>query len=108
MRLSIAHAGFAMLLTFVPLIGHAQTTMERREIGALTAPEVESLRRGVAKMKERDKAPRDSVDFLRSWEFWSNNHFHFGETCTQGLDTSVPGMAGQVRISAKSAVERGA
>lgn len=80
--------------------------MERKEISSLSAAEVESLRRGVAKMKERDSAPRDSVDFRRGWEFWSNNHAHFGAGCKDDLDTSLPGMAGQKKVSAANPIEK--
>lgn len=82
--------------------------VERKEISTLTAGQVESLRRGVAKMKARDSEPRNSADFRRSWEFWSNNHAHFGPSCTDSLPVTLPGMKGQKRISPVNEVERNA
>jgi hypothetical protein len=57
----------------------AQT--QRKSINALTAPELASLRRGVAVMMARNTAPRNSADFRRSWVYWANMHAHFGASC---------------------------
>lgn len=35
---------------------------------------VASLERGIAAMMDRDKKPRDSADYRRSWEFWAATH----------------------------------
>ena len=39
---------------------------------------VETLRRGVAEMKRRDSAPKDSAEYRTSWEYWANIHGYLG------------------------------
>ena len=39
---------------------------------------VRALREGVAKMKARNDAPKDSADYRTSWEYWAAIHGYFG------------------------------
>jgi hypothetical protein len=43
-------------------------------VTALTAAELMSLRRGVARMMTPNNASRGSADFRRSWVYWANTH----------------------------------
>jgi hypothetical protein len=69
----------------------AAQTAQRKSVTDLSAAEVMSLRRGVAKMMSRNNAPRGSVDFRRSWVYWANMHEHFGDDCEGPIDPSGPG-----------------
>ena len=61
---------------------HAQYTQTvRKSITAFSPAELMSLRKGVAVMKSRDTAPRDSETFRGSWVYWANIHGHFGDDC---------------------------
>jgi hypothetical protein len=82
----------------------AAATAERKSITALTAAELMSLRRGVARMMARNNAPRSSADFRRSWVYWANIHQHFGADCAGPITGS--GMAGVHTITASNANER--
>lgn len=76
----------------------------RKSITDLTAAELMSLRKGVAAMKARDTAPRNSADFRRSWVYWANMHGHFGGGC-RGPVSGV-GMEGLRAWTASNANER--
>jgi hypothetical protein len=45
---------------------------------------VQSLMRGVAKMKSRDTAARNSVDYRKSWQYWAAMHSYYGPQSRQG------------------------
>jgi len=53
----------------------------RKNVANLTVAEQHGLRRGVAVMRSRDSAPRDSAEWRRSWQYWANVHAHFGPGC---------------------------
>ncbi len=93
--------GAAVLLLSAPAEAPAQV---RKSINALTAPELEALRRGVAVMKSRDGAPRNSADWRRSWVFWANLHGHFGSGCDGPV--TGDGMQGVIAWTATNAQER--
>lgn len=78
---------------------------ERKNINTLTATELEGLRRGVAVMKARDAAARNTVNWRRSWTFWANMHGYFGAGCTE---TTMPaaGMQGVRTWGPANAQER--
>jgi Common central domain of tyrosinase/Polyphenol oxidase middle domain len=82
--------------------GQAQTD-QRKSINAFSATELMSLRRGVAKMKSRDSAPRNSADYRRSWIYWANMHSHFGNDCAGPIQGS--GMAGVQTFTASNPTE---
>ena len=82
----------------------AAATAERKSITALTAAELMSLRRGVARMMARNNAPRSSADFRRSWVYWADIHQHFGADCAGPITGS--GMAGVHTFIASNAAER--
>jgi Common central domain of tyrosinase len=73
-------------------------------ITGLSAKEIMSLRRGVAKMKSRDNAARGSADYRRSWIYWANMHLHFGDDCAGPITGS--GMAGVQLFTATNADEQ--
>ena len=82
----------------------AAATAERKSVTALTAAELMSLRRGVARMMTRNNASRGSADFRRSWVYWANIHLHFGNDCAGPVTGS--GMAGVHTFTASNATER--
>jgi hypothetical protein len=88
-----------------PIAAYAQT---RKSVTSLSSAEIASLRRGVAKMKSRDNAPRGSADFRRSWIYWANAHNHFGNDCSGPINPSGPGsgMAGIQLWTASNADEQ--
>src|SRR5262249_53186318 len=79
----------------------------RKSVVDLSAPELMSLRRGVAKMMSRNNAARGSADFRRSWIYWANMHQHFGNGCRGPINPSGPasGMDGVQLWSASNADE---
>ncbi len=85
-----------------PAPAAAQTV--RKSITDLTPSELMSLRTGVARMKSRDGAGRNSVDFRRSWVYWANMHGHFGGTCRGPVSGS--GMEGLQAWTASNAGEQ--
>jgi Common central domain of tyrosinase len=78
-------------------------TAQRKSVTDLTASELMSLRRGVAKMMSRNGAPRGSADYRRSWLYWANMHLHFGSDCAGPISGS--GMAGVQTFTASNADE---
>lgn len=66
-----------LMLVAIPAAAMAQSLV-RKDVLDLTPAEISSLRRGVAVMMQRNDAPRDSVDYRRSWVYWANVHGHFG------------------------------
>src|SRR5262245_50700609 len=79
---------------------------QRKSVTDLTAPELMSLRRGVAQMMARNSAPRGSTDYRRSWIYWANMHRHFGPVagiCAGPITGS--GMAGVQTFTASNADE---
>ncbi|MBP7242386.1 tyrosinase family protein [Amaricoccus sp.] len=77
---------------------------ERKNINALTADELEGLRRGVATMKARDTAARNTSSWRRSWLFWANLHGHFGSDCDGPV--TGDGMSGVTTWEAGNNAER--
>lgn len=71
--------------------GVVAQTPPRKDISELTAAELASLRRGVAQMKTWNTATAGSADYRRSWIYWSNMHYHFGDDCG-GPVPRAPGM----------------
>jgi Common central domain of tyrosinase/Polyphenol oxidase middle domain len=69
----------------------AAQTAQRKSVTNLSATEVMSLRRGVAKMMSRNNAPHGSADYHRSWVYWANMHQYFGNDCAGPIDPSGPG-----------------
>src|SRR3954453_13407372 len=78
----------------------AQGAAQRKSATDLSAPEVMSLRRGVAKMMSRDGAPRGSADFRRGWLYWATMHLHFGDDCAGPISGS--GMNGVQTFTASN------
>jgi hypothetical protein len=76
---------------------------QRKSVNALSAPELMSLRRGVAAMMSRNSAARDSADYRRSWIYWANMHSHFGADCAGAISGS--GMTGVLTFTASNAAE---
>src|SRR5262249_12951871 len=72
-------------------VGIAQVATQRKSVTALSAPELMSLRRGVAKMMSRNNAARVSVDYRRSWISWAHMHNHFGNDCAGPIFPTGPG-----------------
>jgi hypothetical protein len=70
----------------------ATGTAVRKSVVDLSAPELMSLRRGVAKMMARNTAAHGSADYRRSWIYWANMHSHFGDDCAGPIEGN--GMAG--------------
>jgi Common central domain of tyrosinase len=81
----------------------AAGTAVRKSILDLSAPELMSLRRGVAKMMARNTAPRGSADYRRSWIYWANMHSHFGNDCAGPIMGN--GMSGVQLWTASNADE---
>ena len=82
----------------------AAAVPERKSITDLTATELASLRRGVAKMMTRDTAAPNSGDYRRSWIYWANMHSHFGSDCAGPIVGQ--GMAGVKTFIASTADEK--
>jgi hypothetical protein len=91
----------ALILLLGPSTLHAQT--QRKSVTNLTATELMSLRRGVARMMARNNAAHGSADFRRSWIYWANMHLHFGDDCAGPIVGS--GMAGVQTFIASNADE---
>ena len=91
----------ALILLLDPSKIHAQT--QRESVTDLTATELMSLRRGVARMMARNNASHGSADYRRSWVYWANMHLHFGDDCAGPIVGS--GMAGVQTFIASNADE---
>lgn len=50
---------------------------------------IDALRRGVAEMKRRNAAPKDSAEYRTSWEYWAAIHGCLGEAPCAGTLTEV-------------------
>jgi Common central domain of tyrosinase/Polyphenol oxidase middle domain len=90
----------ALILPLTSSAIQAQGAAQRKSATDLSAPEVMSLRRGVAKMMSRNGAPRGSADFRRSWLYWANMHLHFGDDCAGPI--SGAGMNGVQTFTASN------
>lgn len=99
-------AALVILLAVGWILGASPATAQtlRKSITDLTPSEIMALRQGVATMKARDTAPRNSAEFRRSWVYWANMHGHFGGECRGPVSGS--GMEGLKAWTASNANER--
>jgi len=79
---------------------NAQT--QRKSVTDLTATELMSLRRGVARMMARNNASHGSADYRRSWVYWANMHLHFGDDCAGPIVWVGNGPAFQTFIASNA------
>ena len=88
---SVVLLTFAAILLYTPppLVSQAPTAQVRLKWqdfvrGPEGARRLGSLEKGIAKMKSLDGAPKTSVDYRRSWEYWANIHGYYGPASMDG------------------------